>query len=109
MRVEPVRGQILCFAMRTDAPLVRHVVYSARGYVVPRRDRRLLAGRTVERAGFEKSVTDEGRRAIKSCATEIAPGVGSLKLIDEWAGLRPRAALRSRWACRCSASVALKR
>jgi glycine oxidase len=90
-RIEPVRGQILCFAMRDDKRIARHVVYSASGYIVPRRDGRLLAGTTVERVGFDKSVTDEGRRAIASYATEIAPGVAELKLADEWAGLRPRA------------------
>ncbi|MDT7602261.1 MAG: glycine oxidase [Acidobacteriota bacterium] len=90
-RIEPVRGQMLCFASAADAPLVRHVVYSPSGYVVPRRDGRLLAGTTVERVGFDKSVTEEGRRAIRSHAEEIAPAVADLKLIDEWAGLRPRA------------------
>lgn len=90
-RVEPVRGQILCYAMSAGAPLVSHVVYSPRGYVVPRRDGRLLAGTTLERAGFDKSVTDEGRRAIKSYALEIAPAVAGLEQTDEWAGLRPRA------------------
>jgi glycine oxidase len=71
---------------------VRHVVYGAGGYVVPRRDGRLLAGTTTERAGFDKSVTAEGRRAIQSYAERIAPGVADLKITDEWAGLRPRAA-----------------
>ncbi|MFN2597170.1 MAG: glycine oxidase ThiO [Pyrinomonadaceae bacterium] len=89
--VEPVRGQILCYAMGAGAPLVSHVVYSPRGYVVPRRDGRLLAGTTVERAGFDKSVTDEGRRAITAHPVEIAPAVEGLRQTDEWAGLRPRA------------------
>jgi glycine oxidase len=91
-RIEPVRGQILSFAMRDDEKIARHVVYSSSGYIVPRRDGRLLAGTTVERVGFDKSVTDEGRRAITSYATEIAPAVAELKLTDEWAGLRPRSA-----------------
>ncbi|MFL6231325.1 MAG: glycine oxidase ThiO [Pyrinomonadaceae bacterium] len=91
-RIEPVRGQILCFAMNDAERLTRHVVYSPSGYIVPRRDGRLLAGTTVERAGFDKSVTDEGRRAIRAYATEIAPAVAGLELTDEWAGLRPRAA-----------------
>jgi glycine oxidase len=90
-RIEPVRGQILCYAMSEHEPLVRHVVYGAGGYVVPRKDGRLLAGTTTERAGFDKSVTEEGRRAIQSYAEEIAPGVAELKITDEWAGLRPRA------------------
>jgi len=88
--VEPVRGQMLCFDARP--PVVRHVVYSPRGYVVPRRDGRLLAGSTTERAGYDKSVTGEGLRAIAACAEEIAPAVGRLALVDSWSGLRPRAA-----------------
>ena len=89
-RVEPVRGQMLQFAARP--PLVRHVVYSARGYLVPRRDGRLLAGSTMERAGFDKSVTGAGAQEILAHALEIAPRLGHLPLIDSWAGLRPRAA-----------------
>ncbi|HEX8499892.1 MAG TPA: glycine oxidase ThiO [Pyrinomonadaceae bacterium] len=92
-RVEPVRGQVLCF--RQDdarAPFVRHVVYSPRGYVVPRRDGRLLAGSTTERAGFDCRVTPEGAAAVRAHAEEIAPAVSSLALADAWAGLRPRAA-----------------
>lgn len=88
--VEPVRGQMLCYQMSPDDPLLRHVVYSANGYVVPRRDGRLLAGTTSESAGFDKSVTDEGREAIRRRASEIVPGVEHLPQTDEWAGLRPR-------------------
>jgi glycine oxidase len=92
-RIEPVRGQMLCFAPRsTPPPLVRHVVYSPRGYIVPRRDGRLLAGTTTEHAGFDKSLTEAGRHAITTYAREIAPAVAELNLSDAWAGLRPRAA-----------------
>ena len=91
-RIEPVRGQILCFAPAAPAPLVRHVVYSPRGYLVPRRDGRLLAGTTTEHAGFDKSLTDAGRVAIETHAREIAPAVDALVLSDAWAGLRPHGA-----------------
>ena len=91
-KVEPVRGQMLCYQQPDPrTPLVRHVVYSPRGYVVPRRDGRLLAGSTTERAGFDASVTAAGVEAIKRNAREIAPGVGSLAVEESWAGLRPRA------------------
>jgi glycine oxidase len=90
--VEPVRGQILCFQQpRSQTPLVRHVVYSPRGYVVPRRDGRLLAGSTTERAGFDCRVTEEGTRSIAAHVAEMAPAVASLAVQDSWAGLRPRA------------------
>jgi glycine oxidase len=89
-RIEPVRGQMLCYAPAAGgAPLVRHVVYSPRGYLVPRRDGRLLAGTTTEHAGFDKSLTGAGRQAIQTYAREIAPSVDELTLSDAWAGLRP--------------------
>ncbi len=89
-RVEPVRGQMLCFTARP--PIVRHVVYGPRGYLVPRRDGRLLAGSTSEHAGYEKAVTAAGLHAITTHALEIAPAVGALPFVDAWSGLRPRAA-----------------
>ncbi len=88
LSIEPVRGQMLCF--ETNPRLARHVIYSPRGYLVPRLDGRLLAGSTTEHAGFEKRVTGAGVHAITSHALEIAPAVGSLPLVDSWAGLRPR-------------------
>ena len=87
--VEPVRGQMLCF--KPELKLVRHVVYSSRGYLIPRRDGRLIAGSTSERVGFDKQVTRKGITAIRSMAAEIAPQVATLRLIDSWAGFRPRA------------------
>jgi glycine oxidase len=85
--VEPVRGQIVAFDL---APaLIRHVVYSRRGYLVPRADGRLLAGSTMERAGFDKSVTASGLHAVLSIALEIAPVLADVTVADSWAGLRP--------------------
>jgi glycine oxidase len=90
--VEPVRGQMLCFRQPNGPePFARHVVYSPRGYVVPRRDGRLLAGSTTEHAGFDATVTEGGVRTIQTNACEIAPDVSTLALEDSWAGLRPRA------------------
>lgn len=90
IQIEPVRGQMLCFESRPQ--IARHVIYSSRGYLVPRRDGRLLAGSTTEQAGFDKRVTGEGERAIRSMANEIAPATEHLPLIGSWAGFRPRAA-----------------
>jgi glycine oxidase len=90
LRIKPVRGQMLCF--EPTPPLARHVIYSQRGYLVPRRDGRLLAGSTTEHAGFEKQVTAAGVYSILSAALEISPQIASHPLTDSWAGLRPRAA-----------------
>ncbi len=90
IRIEPVRGQMMCF--EAQPAVAHHVIYSARGYVVPRRDGRLLAGSTTEEAGFVKEVTRGGLEAIRNHALEIAPRIAELTLVDSWAGLRPRAA-----------------
>src|SRR5574341_1235415 len=87
--IVPVRGQLLCF--NPAEPIARHVIYSSRGYLVPRRDGRLLAGSTSERAGFDKRVTNEGVESIKSLAFDMAPGLKSVPITDSWAGFRPRA------------------
>jgi glycine oxidase len=88
--LEPVRGQMLCFEARPQ--ISRQVIYSSRGYLVPRRDGRLLAGSTAEHVGFDKGVTEEGLAAIKAMAIEITPGIAALPAIDSWSGFRPRSA-----------------
>lgn len=90
LRIKPVRGQMLCF--EANPQLAKHVIYSPRGYIVPRRDGRLLAGSTTENAGYEKRVTAGGVESILSAALEISPRIAALPLTDSWAGLRPRAA-----------------
>lgn len=89
IRIEPVRGQMLCFEARPF--LARHVIYSPRGYLVPRMDGRILAGSTTEDAGFDKRVTAGGTHAVLTNALEISPALAALPLVDAWAGLRPRA------------------
>lgn len=89
VRIEPVRGQMLCF--ETNPRLARHVIYSPRGYLVPRQDGRLLAGATSEHAGFDKQVTAAGVRALTEQSIEMVPSLSNLPLIDSWAGLRPQA------------------
>jgi glycine oxidase len=89
IEIEPVRGQMLCFEPRTQ--LAQHVIYSSRGYLVPRRDGRLLAGSTSEQVGFDNRVTEQAVNSISSMASEIVPALRTARLIDSWAGLRPRA------------------
>jgi len=86
--IEPVRGQMLSF--ECSPRIARHVIYSPRGYIVPRRDGRLLAGSTTEHAGFDKSVTAGAVHSVLSHALEISPTISNLPLVDLWAGLRPR-------------------
>ncbi len=60
--VRPARGQLV--SIETRPPLFRQVVsVHGRGYLVPRRDGTVLAGSTLEMAGFRKQVTVGGLAA----------------------------------------------
>jgi glycine oxidase len=87
LKIEPVRGQMLSF--QTAEKLFSKVVYTARGYLVPRLDNRILVGATVEKAGFDKRLTDAGEEFLQVNAAEIAPVLANLKASEKWVGLRP--------------------
>jgi len=86
-KVEPVRGQIIAF--QTAKQFFKHVVYTRRGYIVPRADGRILAGSTTEFAGFEKATTETAAASLREIAGEIAPSLSGLAVADHWSGLRP--------------------
>lgn len=88
-QIVPVRGQMLAIEMPT--PPIRHVIYSGRGYLVPRLSGYLIAGSTTEHVGYDKRVTAGGINSIIQRAIEIAPGLTEQAMIETWAGLRPKA------------------
>ena len=83
----PVRGQMM--ALRTGGVTLSRAVRSSRGYVVPRTDGTIVAGSTLEEAGFEKKTTDEGLRKIRTAAAELAPNLAKAEVVESWSGLRP--------------------
>ncbi len=85
--VRPARGQML--ELRLVEPPCRPVVFSERGYVVPRRDGRVLCGSTLEFTGFRKAVTAGGVREILDLGMEIVPALRDAELTDRWSGFRP--------------------
>ena len=85
--VFPVRGQML--ELRPPASTLRHVVFGAGGYLVPRRDGRVLCGSTEERAGFVRETTAAGLDTLAARAARLCPSLASAPRSDHWAGLRP--------------------
>lgn len=83
----PARGQMV--ALRSNQVKLGRVIASARGYIIPREDGRLIAGSTLEDAGFEKAVTPEGLQRILATAIEIAPELSGAAVVETWSGLRP--------------------
>ncbi|MBI1944204.1 MAG: glycine oxidase ThiO [Deltaproteobacteria bacterium] len=88
--VFPVRGQIVELAGTPG--LVPTMVYGGKGYVVPRKDGRLVCGSTMERVGFDKSVTAGGVRMVLDKAIKLVPAIAELRVNATWAGLRPATA-----------------
>ncbi len=85
--VRPIRGQMIAY--EGVGQLIRKVIYSGRGYLVPRADGRLLAGATVEDVGFDDSTTAEALAAQTLAAVEILPALSNVAVADHWSGLRP--------------------
>ncbi len=85
--VEPVRGQMIALEMPTTA--LQHVVYSNRGYLIPRLSGTVIAGSTTERVGYDKRNTADGIATIIDLASEIAPNLSKQAIVEIWAGLRP--------------------
>ena len=89
VKIEPVRGQMVVF--QAAKRLFERVIYSPRGYIVPRVDGRILAGSTSENVGFDKSLTDAAANRLREMANEIAPALAAMPIADHWSGLRPYA------------------
>jgi glycine oxidase len=83
----PVRGQMLC--LRSNDVSLGRVVRSHRTYLVPRPDGRIVAGSTLEEAGFRKQVTPAGIKHILEGALELCPALGNAEVLETWSGLRP--------------------
>ncbi len=87
--VKPVRGQILIVRARPDfGP--KHILHSLRySYLIPWPEGRILAGSTLESAGFQSRVTRRGEKDILRRAGEIIEGIENFPIETSWAGLRP--------------------
>jgi glycine oxidase len=86
--VRPARGQMV--SIETRPPMFRHVVsVHGRGYLVPRRDGTVLAGSTVEMAGFRKEVTVAGLAQILGLAHALIPALGEAPVSATWSNFRP--------------------
>lgn len=85
--VLPVKGQMIMYKGEPD--LLKRIVLSEGHYVIPRRDGRILAGSTLEKIGFDKSISDAAFEELHRAAVELVPLLQSLPVERQWAGLRP--------------------
>ncbi len=87
--VTPVKGQMLLY----EAPerWLQSMVLHAGRYMIPRRDRHILVGSTLEYADFDKATTEQALQSLRSSAIAMLPALAELPVKQHWAGLRPGA------------------
>lgn len=84
----PVKGQMLSL-VGASRELLRHVIRAPEIYLVPRSDGRILAGATVEEAGFDKRTNAETILRMRQAAIDLVPALAQARMLEAWAGLRP--------------------
>ncbi len=85
--VRPIRGQMISF--KTAKRVFSKVIYSPRGYIVPRKNGKIIAGASVEDVGFDKRTSDFEIEKIMENTFEISPSLSNLSVSEKWSGLRP--------------------
>ena len=85
--VRPVKGEAVALAM--PSPLLRRVVRAPGAYLCPKSDGRLVIGATEYEDRDDLTVDADAAASLQENGARAAQGVGALKLIESWAGLRP--------------------
>jgi glycine oxidase len=87
--VVPVKGQMILMTPPPGQSPPAAVIWGNGIYAVPRGNA-LAIGATVEEAGFDTALSDEGRDGLRRAAEGLMPALRDWNLTDHWAGLRPR-------------------
>lgn len=90
--MHPVRGQMALY--KIDPEIHRSIamgpiVYEGGRYLVPRQDGHVLAGSTIENAGFDCKTTDSEISNLRNWAENLTPAIDESRYVRSWAGLRP--------------------
>lgn len=85
--MRPMRGQMLCLEGHDFE--VQSVVMNRDCYIIPRQERVMLIGSTVEDSGFDTATTAEARDHLMTMAMKFLPGLTGRESVKQWAGLRP--------------------
>jgi glycine oxidase len=85
--LRPIRGQMLLYAPGSHR--LAHVLLEDGFYLVPRKDGHLLAGSTLEDAGFDAATTPAALAGLHERACGMLPDLKRHAPMKQWAGLRP--------------------
>jgi glycine oxidase len=75
--------------LQSPPSLLRRIVIGESAVLIPRIDGQVIAGTTLEFAGFQKQVTAGAISNILRGAVELCPGLADSPIEELWSGLRP--------------------
>jgi glycine oxidase len=84
--VEPVRGQLAELPWPSEAP--HAIAFDGHRYAVARGGAAIV-GSTMERAGFDAAVTEDGLAQLRATTARLLPWLADRPFARSWAGLRP--------------------
>ncbi|MFM7137902.1 MAG: NAD(P)/FAD-dependent oxidoreductase [Planctomycetota bacterium] len=87
IETRPIRGQIAL--LRLPGQVLGRVVNLGLDYLVPREDGRILAGSTLEDAGFDASTVPAEIDRLLAVAADLLGDLSMATVEKTWAGLRP--------------------
>jgi glycine oxidase len=85
--LEPRRGQMI--ALGHVPAVLHHCIHCDDTYLVPRPSGELLIGASVERVGFQRSVTAQAVASLLATAIQLVPALARLPITRTWFGFRP--------------------
>ena len=85
--IKPVKGQMLLY--RGAPGMLGHIVLREGRYLIPRRDGGILAGSTLEDAGFDATPDRAACEDLSRSAAALLPALADCPLEAQWTGLRP--------------------
>jgi glycine oxidase len=86
--VVPAKGEMLALAPPAGETLPAPSIGGGEIYLVSQRER-LLVGATVERVGFDSSLTEQSSEWLLDRAFALMPCLRDWPIAEHWAGLRP--------------------
>ncbi len=86
-KVYPVRGHLVYFEM--EPGLLKTIVRSGHTYILQRESGGVVAGSSMEDAGFDRTLNTAIVEDIHQRAAKLIPQLANIKPADYWNGLRP--------------------
>lgn len=83
----PAKGQMLMFDGAGCA--LPHVVLAESGYLIPRKDGRIIAGSTLEKGCADTMPTLAAKKKLETVAFTLLPALKEARQCAHWAGVRP--------------------